>query len=603
MSRAGALALVLLLGAVSTVRAQPRVRRVVTPTADVRDVVTVGDRTFLATDGGLLVMRDGAVLQRLGPGDGLPGARLRSLSHVDGALYVGGVEGVSRLRLDEPVAVERAWPLTRVRRVARLGGSILFASYGGGLHRLRDRGPGASPDLERIDLGRSGAYRRLTDLLVRGDELWVATHGASVVRLDVEGRIVGRVGPRDGLRNPYVWRLAERAGAVAILTVGGVEVFVDARGAVQRSHPWAAASRRLPVRDVRAVAWQGEALYLGTFGRGLHRVGAGGARPRRVGGFDAVHALDVRPDRVLVAHPEGFAEVRGGRATELLRGGLPSGDVTSLARAFGALWVGTFQNGLGRLRGGRAEPVATDRWSVDRRINDLAVTGRAGEQRLWIATDRGLFWHDGRRFSREEDPDGPSWVHTTSLHVDREGALWVTNSRQLCRLAARWRCWTGAETFPVTQLHAVATDRAGRVWVGGLHGLYRFEATRGRFTRHTVSSGALPVDWVTALAPYGRGIIAGTYHGGLSIGDGACFSIVREGDGGLPSGWINPHAIEVVDGVYYLGTLERGLVVGRPGDWQRVTTDDGLPSNDVTAVLAGPGGSWVGTRGGLAWVE
>jgi ligand-binding sensor domain-containing protein len=53
----------------------------------------------------------------------------------------------------------------------------------------------------------------------------------------------------------------------------------------------------------------------------------------------------------------------------------------------------------------------------------------------------------------------------------------------------------------------------------------------------------------------------------------------------------------------WIGTLERGLVAGRPGAWTRLDIADGLPSRDVTVILpAGDGSAWVGTRGGLVRV-
>ena len=105
------------------------------------------------------------------------------------------------------------------------------------------------------------------------------------------------------------------------------------------------------------------------------------------------------------------------------------------------------------------------------------------------------------------------------------------------------------------------------------------------------------------MLPWGDGVVAGTYHGGLSFFDGRAFRIEREGPApsGIPSGWVNPHAMRRIGDALYIGTLDRGLVVGRPGAWTRMTTTDGLPSNDVTAVLPADDGSvWVGTRGGLA---
>lgn len=577
--------------------AQPRVERVVTATADARDVVTVGERSYVATEGGLLVLRGPTVERTLGATDGLPGARLRSVSLVDGDLWVGAVEGTARVVIEgDELRVSQTFEPRRVRRVVGFGDSLWLASHGGGLCRLR------GDSVERVPLGVANAYVRLTDLLVHEGELWVATHGVGILRLGPDGSVRSRIREGDGLPSAYVWRLAERDGRVVATTIDGIAVF--GTGGVERQHAWTATARQLPVRDVRAIEWSDGALWLGTYGAGLYRAPLDGGRPRRVGRDESVHALADTSAGLLVAHAGGVGRADGQRVVSIAGGGLPSGDVTAMAHAFGTLWVGTFGHGLARMRRGAFESASTERWALDRRINDLAVTGRGRAERLWIATDRGLYWHDGRIFSRIEDPNGPSWIHNTSLHVDGAGAVWVTTGRELCRHRdGRWRCWTGDATFPVAQLHAVTTDAEGRVWVGGLHGLYRFDPANGRFERHTVSSGDLNVDWVTALLPWGRGVMVGTYHGGLSIGGGDGFVMVREGQGGLPSGWVNPHALQQIGDEVWMGTLERGLVVGRPGQWRRLTTADGLPSDDVTDVLADRDGVWVATRGGLARVS
>ncbi|MCB9595405.1 MAG: hypothetical protein H6719_21980 [Sandaracinaceae bacterium] len=575
---------------------RPTVERVITATADARDAARIGDRVYVATEGGLLVLKDGRVERRYGPTDGLPGARLRSVSVVDGELWIGAVEGTARATVGEDgLHVTETHDVRRVRRVARFGDAIWLASYGGGLHRLRDG------HLEPVSLGAAHAYVRLTDLLVHDGELWVATQGVGILRVGEDGRVRSRIRQGDGLASHYLWRLAPAGDRVLVTSIAGLSVVGPA--GVERGHAWTASARRLPVRDLRAAVVVDDTLWLGTYGRGLYRASTRGGRVHAVTGTGPVHALVADGAGVLVAHEQGLARASESRATPIVEGGLSTGDVTALANAFGTLWVGTFGHGLARMHRGELVPVATERWSLDRRINDLAVSGRGASQRLWIATDRGLWWHDGRVFSRVEDPSGPSWIHTTSLDVDRHGAVWVTTGREVCRYQSdRWRCWTGDATFPVAQLHAVTTDAEGRVWVGGLHGLYELDPRTDRFTRHTVSSGDLPVDWVTAVVPWGRGVMAGTYHGGLAIGDGARFTTVAEGPGGLPSGWVNPHAIRRIGDDVWIGTLERGLVVGRPGAWQHLTTADGLPSDDVTDVLADASGVWVATRGGLARV-
>jgi ligand-binding sensor domain-containing protein len=435
--------------------------------------------------------------------------------------------------------------------------------------------------------------------------------------------VIGRLTARSGLPDDTAHALVRHGDDVLVGTFGGLAVIREGR--VVRAHALTRASERLPVRDVRAIAVHDGEVFVATFGAGVHRISG---RGRAYEGAREAFALASAEAGLLVAHREGTALLGRGDGTRLVAladRSLPSADVTALARAFGALYVGTFDRGLVRLRDdGRVEGLATQlaRWHVDGRINDLAVTTRGGE-RLWIATDRGLFWHDGRRFVPVDHARGPGRTHVTSLHVDPRGALWVTSSRVLARWSGgeQWEGWgsdalsvtlaTGGhdvERFPVQQLHAVhvVADPRGlahdEVWVGSLHGLYRFEPSTARLHRHTVSSGALPVDWVTALATIDGALVAGTYHGGLAWKRGERFAHETERDG-LPAGWVNPHAIVAHGGALHVGTLERGLLVGTRGAWRHYTTRDGLPSDDVTAILPERDGIWVGTRGGLVWME
>lgn len=605
----------------STVDAQPRYRVVSTvgATAEAHDVLAVGSRTFVATSGGLVV-REGASVRVIGVREGLPGARARSVSHLDGVLYVGTLEGLAELDVTT-LDVKRTFPIRRVRRVLDFGGARYAVGYEG-LRRL-------DAPTRTIALGSSHARERLTDALVvrategteeARDELWIASAGAGVLRVSANLRVIGRLTAGSGLPDDTVHALVRHGDDVLVGTFGGLAVIRGGR--VVRGHALSRASERLPVRDVRAIAVHDDEVYVATFGAGVHRISG---RAQSYEGAREAFALASSEAGLLVAHREGTARLDGGRLVALADRSLPSADVTALARAFGALYVGTFDRGLVRLRDdGRVESLATQlaRWHVDGRINDLAVTTRGGE-RLWIATDRGLFWHDGRRFVPVDHARGPGRTHVTSLHVDPRGALWVTSSRVLARWSGgeQWEGWgsdalsvtlaTGGgdvERFPVQQLHAVHVIADARdttrdeVWVGSLHGLYRFDPRAARLQRHTVSSGALPVDWVTALATIDGALVAGTYHGGLSWKQGDRFAHETERDG-LPAGWVNPHAIVAHEGALHVGTLERGLLVGTRGAWRHYTTRDGLPSDDVTAMLPERDGIWVGTRGGLVWME
>jgi ligand-binding sensor domain-containing protein len=557
-------------------------------TGDVHDVAPLGEgRVAVATSGGLVIAGESIehVLR-----EGLPGARLRSVSVLGESIWVGAIEGLAEVRLEPAPRVVRTLPISRARRVVEWRGALWVATYGNGL--LRIEGERAS----EVSIGRDETSRRLTDLVIHGEELWVATAGRGIIRLDARGLVLGRIRARDGLPNDLVWHLEPQGDAMWVGTLEGAARIVDGR--IERGSDVARASARLSVRDVRAIDASNGGM-LASWGGGVVQIE--GTRSRRVGTIERAHAIAVTNGIVWVGGPTGL--VRNGRM--MLGGGLPSADITALVSTRDAIWIGTFDRGLARMRADgtiEAVSVAIERWGMDPRINDLATT-RDGH--VWIATDRGLFMHDGRLFAPIDDPNGPGLGHVTALHVDREGALWVASSRALARFAdGRWTSWHGGPELPIAQLHAVTTDARDNVWVGSLHGLYRFDRTSGAFARESVASGALPVDWVTSVVPWRGGVMAGTYHGGLVWStDGERFRIEREGET-LASGWVNPHAITVHAGRAWVGTLEGGLLVGEPGAWSRIDTSTGLPSSDVTDILPiDDDEAWVATRGGLARVR
>src|SRR5207245_3126307 len=133
-ARAGAvvpgLAAASLLAATGRANADPpalRVVDVVTATSDAHDVAVLGDRTLVATSGGLVVVRGGRIERVLGAADGLPSTRLRSVSvTADGAVWAGGIEAAARLVAapDGALRVDRTIPLARVRGVVSWRGAI-----------------------------------------------------------------------------------------------------------------------------------------------------------------------------------------------------------------------------------------------------------------------------------------------------------------------------------------------------------------------------------------------------------------------------------------------------------------------------------------------
>ncbi len=182
--------------------------------------------------------------------------------------------------------------------------------------------------------------------------------------------------------------------------------------------------------------------------------------------------------------------------------------------------------------------------------------------RLWIGTQKGIAYHDGKGFVKVPLPDEEVSTNASALFASG-GALWV------------------------------GTRGAG---------VYRYESER--FTRFTVASG-LPSDDVTAILVTTR-VWVGTRHGlarmsgerfePVDLGPGlAGTTIYALAEGELPSG---------APGVW---VATSGGLARCEGDRCALFADEaaGLPGNEVHALLevADEGGGrslWVGTTGGLA---
>ncbi len=263
----------------------------------------------------------------------------------------------------------------------------------------------------------------------------------------------------------------------------------------------------------------------------------------------------------------------------------------------GTLWAGTFDAGLARLRDGRWERVPIPGTPKQRWINALCWDGET----LWIGSGGGLARWDAasRSLERLDVLDGP----VNSIRHEFGTVVVAGNDRVWIR---RGDTWDEVE-LPGEALHA-AFIRDGTLWTGGMWGALERRAEDWR--RYSEMNGRLPHSWVTALLPVGDTVWAGTYDAGLVVlaGDDPA-RVLR------PGAWVNFNALtRTRDGVA-VGTMGDGLLLWNRSNrsWRRLTTADGLPSDDVTAIVeAGDnvppeGGQrytlWVGTRGGVAEVR
>ena len=145
---------------------------------------------------------------------------------------------------------------------------------------------------------------------------------------------------------------------------------------------------------------------------------------------------------------------------------------------------------------------------------------------------------------------------------------------------------------------AIAEADDGTLWLGATTGLYHGPALAwsakdggevGAWERHSVASGELRDDWVTAIVATHDAVWAGTYNGGVT-------KIDRAGATQLGGGWINPAGL-AWEGDHLLAATMDGLVRLDGTAW---TTIRDLPGRDTTAVVRMRTTMWVATRRGIA---
>lgn len=227
---------------------------------------------------------------------------------------------------------------------------------------------------------------------------------------------------------------------------------------------------------------------------------------------------------------------------------------TSLATYNGALWVAAFDGGLCRSSDGLAFD-AMD--GAPRMINDLLPT----QDGLWIAANAGLYrTADGSSFQRVElvDRKGVNGLAFDGTHIyaTTPGVVWRMTPDE--RRYRAW--WTPGGSHA---LQDVTIDGRGTAWLAsedrGTIRLDRWEWNGPRTDR--------------SATVFDRGA-------------------------GLPSSWAMKVAA-TPDGSIAIATLRDGVVRLDDGGHQAVNA---VPDRWTLALRPEPGGLWVGTQGGAAWI-
>jgi PAS domain S-box-containing protein len=305
--------------------------------------------------------------------------------------------------------------------------------------------------------------------------LWLATHGAGLLKFDREHRRFIRYRYHPG--DPYS------------LPQNNVEnLFADREGSI-----WAGLGRMGVTRFATNPL---------PFKRIPHLTSSDGTAEPFVGAI-----YEDRQGTLWVGTPAALNSIdrKTGHYTSYRRtaGPAASTDVITIREdRFGSLWAGTYNHGLLRLdrRTGQFQTYLhnpADPYTLSNDIVTRLLVDHNGT--FWAASNDGLnrFNAATGRFTVYK-PDPPSRIVSyLELVEDRKGALWLgTDSSGLHHFDPASGQFTKYEhdmnrpgTLSDNRVNSVHFDRSGTMWVGTQNGLDKFDSKTGTFTVYTQRDG------------------------------------------------------------------------------------------------------------------
>jgi len=559
---------------------------------------------WVSTENGIF-RYDGDRFEAFGQAQGIPPTSGAAFGDApDGSLLVGGSFGLYHLagahfeKLQVPFKTV-SWG----QGIQSDGNGHTYIGTDSGLMEL-DSEPGKDQfDVRTFPQAPGTSGSNVDGILLDGNVVWYGC-GHELCRMDAKGtRVLGRESGlpdhilleirKDGSGN--LWVRAQNSGMfelplgqtrfrepdlpVAPSAIGGVPA-IDAGGRILLPSPdglliygeqgWQKIDRSGGLRGTVYAAFEDRqhSLWIGLAGRGLARwqgyrewqsytVASGLAS-------DTVYEILPRPDRSLWVATEGG----------LLRG---------LRRQYGIVWT--------RVPGLSGFPVHS--LQTDPRGDLWVGTETHGAARMDARTGRVQWFGEGQ---------GLLGQAAYTLRFDREQRLWAATDAGLFMATAPYQKFSRVTELPSTRVWAVAEGTDGTIWAGGVGGLFQYAG--GNWKNYTHADGLSNTE-VLSLGAGANGTmwIGYRYGGGIDrihpTARGATIdtSVQRPGTDGLVY-FLEFDAL----GRLWAGT-ERGIDIWDGSHWSHFDSSNGLAWDDCNLnafAEEADGTVWIGTSGGLS---
>ena len=300
-----------------------------------------------------------------------------------------------------------------------------------------------------------------------------------------------------------------------------------------------------------------------------------------------------------------FDKVSGKWAIYAKADQLADNDVRSIAvDATGQLWIGTAE-GLSKYNPANGEWFNYDK--KDGLASNYISAITTGSDKIWLGTNRGLGeMVADNRWKFYDDNDGLEAEYVTSI-ANQRGNLWIGTSRGFYLLdktkhatdTNRFVAFAGRDGLPNILITAMAADER-YIWSGSQNGLWRYEPNTKETIVYNVQDG-LGHNSINAI------LISGINHRVISETNAMSTGGTEPetSDSEFEMKKISNSEIRNPNSQFQLwvGT-EGGLsrYDNQTNSWTTMTTNDGLPNNNVRALLLDKenGYLWIGTPSGLA---
>ncbi|MDP2982902.1 MAG: two-component regulator propeller domain-containing protein [Candidatus Latescibacter sp.] len=302
-------------------------------------------------------------------------------------------------------------------------------------------------------------------------------------------------------------------------------------------------------------------------------------------------------DRVYVGTNRGMSIIDKGHIINYSIPNIPFGnDFTALGvDNHNRLLAGSKKIGLNVLDSGSWALIQTQEPSLLKNIRSIIY---GPDSTLICNTETGIVFNQGLKWDLKTRDDGIAGNDIRCSVFDRKGCLWVGTPSGISSLAGgRWTRIRADDGIPSEDVWACALDSTGTVWFGTAGGIVSISDSLVNWSTLPALKG---LD-VRSAAAVGNKVYFGAASGKLVVYDGKSWDTFGKGTLRITT----PITAITADpsGVIWLGTAGDGIVRLEGKKAEVYTIRDGLPSNEVRALLFYNGKLWAACYGGLGVVD